>query len=185
MDIKYALLGFLNWKPATGYEMKKLVAESVAFEWSGNNNQIYTSLVQLAGEGLVTQEVQVQERYPARKVYTITEAGRQELRNWLTEAIEPPQFRKLFLVKLAWSHQLGNDELIDILNRYKNEIELQIDLLQERIQKGIVNPSRSPRERYLWNRISVNYLTGYSVELMWVEQIIEDIRTGTYKEIHS
>ena len=62
MNVKFAILGFLSWKPATGYELKKLITQSVGFEWSGNNNQVYTTLVQLHRDGLVTVELQHQEQ---------------------------------------------------------------------------------------------------------------------------
>jgi hypothetical protein len=39
MSIKHAILGFLSWQPSTGYELKKLFAESDTLSWSGNNNQ--------------------------------------------------------------------------------------------------------------------------------------------------
>jgi hypothetical protein len=33
MSIKYAILGFLSWQPYTGYELKKLFAESDTLSW--------------------------------------------------------------------------------------------------------------------------------------------------------
>ncbi len=91
MDIKYAILGFLSWKPFTGYELKKVITEAEGFYWSGNNNQIYTSLVELHKEGLVINEVQHQERYPSRKVYSITKEGLSALRKWVLSSPELPQ----------------------------------------------------------------------------------------------
>ena len=79
MSIRHAILGFLSWKPFTGYELKKLFADALSFHWSGNNNQIYGSLVELHKVGAVSVEVEQQEKLPARKVYTITDEGRAEL----------------------------------------------------------------------------------------------------------
>jgi len=47
MSIKYVILGYLGWKPMTGYDLKKIIADSETLPWSGNNNQIYKALVQL------------------------------------------------------------------------------------------------------------------------------------------
>jgi DNA-binding PadR family transcriptional regulator len=68
VSIKYAILGLLSSKPSTGYEMKKVFEESSVMYWSGNNNQIYKSLVELLNEGLVTSEIStrkplLQKRY--------------------------------------------------------------------------------------------------------------------------
>ncbi len=80
MAIKYAILGLLSWKPLSGYDLKKIMVDSAAFYWSGNNNQIYKTLVQLHEEGLVEIEVRQQENYPPRKEYTITDQGAAALR---------------------------------------------------------------------------------------------------------
>jgi PadR family transcriptional regulator AphA len=58
MSIKLAILGILSWETSTGYDLKKIIEDSSAMYWSGNNNQIYKTLVQLLGEELVTNEVQ-------------------------------------------------------------------------------------------------------------------------------
>ena len=40
MAIRYAILGLLSWRPFTGYDLKKMIGDSVFLYWSGNNNQI-------------------------------------------------------------------------------------------------------------------------------------------------
>ncbi|MFZ3110044.1 MAG: hypothetical protein WA234_05080 [Rectinemataceae bacterium] len=45
MSIRYAILGFLSWKPFAGYDLKKLLSNSLSFHWSGNNNQVYGTLL--------------------------------------------------------------------------------------------------------------------------------------------
>src|SRR5512143_1224114 len=101
MSIKYAILGFLSWRPLSGYDLKKLFEESVAFHWTGNNNQIYKALVELHNQGLVDVRVEQQADYPPRKVYSITGEGQAALRAWVLSAPELPQVRNSFLVQLA------------------------------------------------------------------------------------
>ena len=62
MSLTHTILGFLSWKPFTGYELKKLFSETDFIYWSGNNNQIYTTLVKLHKEGLVFEEVTPTQR---------------------------------------------------------------------------------------------------------------------------
>ncbi len=175
MDIKYAILGFLSWKPATGYELKKLITQSIGFEWSGNNNQIYTTLIQLHKDNLVTSELQHQEQLPARKIYSITNSGRHALREWILSNSELPIFKKSFLVQLAWSDQLSQDELKEMLKRYECEMETQILMLREQIRRGVINPARTERERYLWEKISENYIRSYELELQWAREIYQEV----------
>ena len=97
MDIQYAILGLLSWQPFSGYDLKKIIAESELFYWSGNNNQIYNCLIALHKEGQVTQEVRYQESLPAKKVYSLTETGRERLRSWLQSSPELPELHGLVL----------------------------------------------------------------------------------------
>jgi PadR family transcriptional regulator, regulatory protein AphA len=179
MDIKYAILGFLSWKPFTGYEIKKLIADSNIFYWSGNNNQIYTSLVQLHKEGMVTNQVQIQESLPSRKIYSITEQGLCMLKDWVLSPPEIAEFKKSFLVQLAWSNQLNKFELSEIIAKYKNEIEVQILMLKEKSKRrAFLNPSRSPRETYIWKMINENILRSYESELIWINELINNFPEG-------
>jgi PadR family transcriptional regulator, regulatory protein AphA len=176
VKIKYALLGFLSWRSFTGYELKKMLADSVVFYWSGNNNQIYTSLVQLHQDELVTNEVQYQERYPSKKIYSITDKGQAELRRWLTSTPEPPQLRKTFLIQLAWADCLPANELDQLLGRYEYEVEMLVLMLNEQKKRGTVfQPARTPREEFLWKSLGENYLASYTAELAWVKNLRKEL----------
>ncbi len=182
MSIKYAILGLLSWKPSTGYEMKKIFEESSAMYWSGNNNQIYKSLIQLLDEGLVTSEVRHQEALPSKKIYTITPEGLAELKSWVLSPPEAPEFRKPFLVQLAWADQLNDEELGELLSKYENEIMLQFLGQQEKDRRGIRSPDRNPREAYLWDMISANLTASLKNELDWVRGIRRELfEKGTAK----
>ena len=176
MDIKYAILGFLSWRPLAGYDLKKLIADSIPHYWSGNNNQIYTALVQLHKEGLVTNEIQYHERYPARKVYSLTESGLSALGGWLTSPPELPQLKNSFLVQLAWADQLEQEDLDNVLGKYENEVHMQLLMLKELKRRGtIINPARTQREKYLWEKISDNHILFYENELLWIHQTREGL----------
>ncbi|MGD8188656.1 DUF4180 domain-containing protein [Brevibacillus ginsengisoli] len=175
MSIKYAILGLLSWKPSTGYELKKIFEESSAMYWSGNNNQIYKTLVQLLNEGYVTNEIQHQMSSPSKKIYSITDDGLARLKEWVLSTPEAPEFRKPFLIQLAWAEQLSDEELHDLLINYENEIKMQLIFQQEKIKRGVPSPSRNAREVFLWNKISENLLSSYHNELNWVQGIRKEL----------
>ncbi|MFE4709916.1 MULTISPECIES: PadR family transcriptional regulator [Paenibacillus] len=171
MSIKLAILGILSWKPSTGYDLKKIIEDSSAMYWSGNNNQIYKTLVQLLGEELVTNEVQHQESSPSKKIYTITEKGRAELKSWVLSPPELPEIKKGFLTQLAWADQLSPAELEELLSGYEQELILQISLEQEKMRRGLFSPNRTSRETYIWKMIDKNIIASYEQELQWVQQL--------------
>lgn len=171
MSIKYAMLGFLSWMPMSGYDIKKLFVDSETLYWSGNNNQIYKTLVELHEEELVTKEVQYQEDHPPRKIYTITDKGRQVLKQWVLSEPELPQIKGSFLVQLAWADQLQTSELDGLLGRYEGEVQVELLMLRERQQRQPTAPNRTERETYLWQMITENRILFYENELNWVQQV--------------
>ncbi|WP_028562814.1 PadR family transcriptional regulator [Paenibacillus pinihumi] len=171
MSIKLAILGLLSWKPSTGYDLKKMIEDSSFMHWSGNNNQIYKSLVQLLEDGWVTHEVQHQESSPSKKIYTITDKGLAELRNWVDSSPELPELKKGFLTQLAWADQLNSKELDDLLSRYEAEISLHLALQEEKKRRSLYVPNRTEREACLWEMIAENIISSYRNELLWVQQL--------------
>ncbi|KNY29586.1 DUF4180 domain-containing protein [Pseudobacteroides cellulosolvens] len=175
MSIKYAILGLLSWKPFSGYDMKKVFEESSTMYWSGNNNQIYKSLVQLTEEGLVTNEVQHQENSPSKKLYFITEDGLAELKEWVLSSPELPELKNTFLIQLSWAYQLDDGELKKIIANYENSVKMQLVLQQEKIRRGINSPNRNHRETLLWDMINENTLSFYRNEIAWIQNLHKEL----------
>lgn len=182
MSIKYAILGLLSWKPATGYELKKIFEDSSAMYWSGNNNQIYRSLVQLLDDGFVTNEVKHQESSPSKKIYSITEEGLARLKEWVIEEPEVPELKNTFLIQLAWADQLSDEELHEMLDRYESRINMQLIYQQEKMKRGVQAPNRNERETFLWDKIAENQLSFYHNELKWVQGIRKELDYRTQME---
>jgi DNA-binding PadR family transcriptional regulator len=95
----YALLGLLARGPHTGYELTGLMREPVGFFWAARHSQIYPELARLEERGLVTHEVVEQQERPDKKVYSITAAGREALREWLAEPVRERPVRDELVLK--------------------------------------------------------------------------------------
>ena len=175
MTIKFAILGLLSWQPMTGYDLKKRFADMEALYWSGNNNQIYRTLVALHKDNLVTQEIEHQDGSPSRKIYSITVKGRVALREWVQQTPALPQVRNHFLIQLAWTDQLKADELDALLSDYAEELAVKLLMLREQQQRDGSGPQRSPRETYLWQMIDASWRAFYENELNWVRKLRADL----------
>jgi PadR family transcriptional regulator, regulatory protein AphA len=184
MSIEHAILGLLSIYTLSGYDIKKMFAGSVALNWSGNNNQIYKTLLKLHEQGLVNCEIQIQETSPARKLYSITDQGVEELRKWVLADPQIPQVRNSFLIQLAWADLLTTAELDNLLERYESELRMQVAMLSFQKQNKNISPSgvardsyinilmaRTPRETFLWNKVLENWMTFYQAELSWVSEM--------------
>ncbi len=175
MAIKYAILGLLSWRPASGYELRKYFSESVALYWSGNSNQVYPTLVQLHKDGLVESEVRQQGNYPPSKVYNLTPAGETALREWVVADPPVPQVRNPFLTQLAWADRLNDEELASLLGRYEREVQMKSLMQRELIRRGPEGPARTPREQLLWTMIADHDCRIYEAELRWLERLREEL----------
>ena len=67
--LKYTLLGFLNYAPMTGYELKQRIDLSTSHFWHAKLSQIYITLKSLEEEEYVVSEVHEQQERPDRRVY--------------------------------------------------------------------------------------------------------------------
>jgi len=97
--VSYLVLGWISRRPATPYELKRMSAQSVGYFWEFPHSQLYAEPARLAKLGLLEAEQEQTGR--RRRVYSITEAGRRALADWLHEpSSEAPQIRDIGLLKL-------------------------------------------------------------------------------------
>ncbi|MBL8155724.1 MAG: PadR family transcriptional regulator, partial [Anaerolineae bacterium] len=82
MSVKHTLLALLYQHPMHGYEMGKQLTLVVNAEWDVKQGQIASTLARLKDANLVDYAVEETTDAPDRKVYFITEEGRQELERW-------------------------------------------------------------------------------------------------------
>lgn len=160
MSIKYVLLGFLSETPLTGYDLKKRVSSSPIFPWSGNSNQIYRALVELHDDQLVTLETRQQENKPPRKIYTITDAGRAALQQWMLTAPELPTLQHPLLTQLNWADQLEPTQLDAMLAQYEDDLRAQVLMLREGAKRLDASGFKA--------RIAEHWQAFYQRELDWV-----------------
>ena len=98
MSLDYAILGFLNYRPYSGYDLKKIFDKFVRHFWPADQSQIYRTLARMNEKGLVETEVIRQGSRPDRKEYHITSLDCDELRQWLDQLLPIHQHLHLLLL---------------------------------------------------------------------------------------
>lgn len=181
MSMNHAILGMLSHEAMTGYDLKKRMQRSLLMPWSGNNNQIYKALLELAEHSFVTSETLHREGAPSKKVYTITPAGRAELRRWAGTAPEAFGARKTFLLQLAWAEDLSDEELIALLVQYEREIEIQMLMAQKEPATRQLGQAKTPRTRRVWALIDENMTAMYRAELAWIHKVKSVLGSRKYE----
>ena len=129
--LKYALLGFLNYQPQSGYDLKQLMDVSTSNFWHAKQSQIYTTLKKLEQDELATSHIEPQESRPNRHVYEITEAGQADLREWLAQPLMMIDPRKeTLLLKLFFSAQLNPKAILTQLRLQRNLHQAELEKYQ-------------------------------------------------------
>jgi len=99
MNVSTLCLAILNYGEATGYEIRKQSTEGdFAYFFDASFGAIYPALTRLTEEGLVECRDEVQPGKPARKVYSITPAGRIAFVEALHQQPEPDAYKSQFLL---------------------------------------------------------------------------------------
>lgn len=115
MDIRTLCLGILAIGDATGYEIKKMVAEgSFSFFSEASYGSIYPALTKLLEDGLITCRQESQNNRPDKKIYSLTESGRHALQTALARDPKPDKNRSEFLAALLFAEAVA-PERIDVL----------------------------------------------------------------------
>ena len=121
--------------------------------WSATQSQIYTTLKRLTEDGLVSQEVIHQQERPDRKLYHITEAGREQLGGWLVEPGQVGGHRIEWLIKVFFADQLSNEEIAQMLEGLRQATVGRLQAMRDVVPPVIEESHRemeSPRKRRLW-----------------------------------
>lgn len=177
--LKYALLGFLTYRNSSGYDLKQLMDVSTSNFWHAKQSQIYTTLKKLEKNGLVTSHVEPQDGRPDRRIYEITDAGREDLDLWLVQPIMNLELRKeKLLLKLFFSANLDTEKVLTQLRLHKSLHEANLTKYQTQTKEVIALFSASDdmaRNGKYWEstrRFGEMYEEMY---LRWVNETIEKL----------
>jgi DNA-binding PadR family transcriptional regulator len=180
MSLEFAILGFLNYHPYTGYDLKKIFDTSIRHFWPADQSQIYRTLGRLTGQGYAEMEKIPQEDRPDRKVYHITESGRAALLEWLAGPPPLDEPRSAPLIQVFFAGQLPDEVVLAKFEGYAaimRAVLAQYDQVPAQIipyQQEIT----SPREHFFWLLTLENGIRNMRANLAWVESIIERFKSG-------
>jgi len=118
---QFAVLGLLSFEPMSGYDLRQLIAWSVSHFWRESYGQIYPTLRQLEKQRLVSKKTRRQKGKPDRNLYSLTPAGHERLKQWLSLPATPEVPRNELLLKLFFGQWVSEE-----MSRSQVENRLQI-----------------------------------------------------------
>ena len=120
MSVKYGILGLLSRQAQHGYELRRTFEQLTGGFWQLNHGQIYQSLERLESDGLVRHKIEHDDAGPDRKVYEVTEAGRERLQEWIDQP--EPRTRPLrdeLFIRMAVMADGPPAELLNLLEAHR------------------------------------------------------------------
>lgn len=179
MSLQHAILGFLSYRPMSGYDLKKRFDESVRNFWPATQSQIYRTLKAMVEDQWVWMEVDEQEDRPDRKVYHLTDDGLAELQRWLHSPPAIQDGRSAWLIQVFFAHHLSNVEIVALFEQRAAQLHGHLEYLRQQVQPNI--PKRyeefhSERLATLWQLTLDNGYDHLECELRWTEKAIERLR---------
>ncbi|MDT5273302.1 MAG: hypothetical protein QOG95_234 [Mycobacterium sp.] len=100
MSLRDAVLAALLEGESSGYDLAKGFDASVANFWMATPQQLYRELERLAEQGLIQARIVHQERRPNKRMFSLTEAGREAIRQFTRKSPKPSVIRDELMVKV-------------------------------------------------------------------------------------
>ncbi|MGY4879607.1 PadR family transcriptional regulator [Vreelandella aquamarina] len=174
MSLRAVVLITLQQEPGTGYDILQRFKTGLAHVWQASHQQLYRELDRMRSDGLLTCETLPQSERPDRKVYHLTEAGREALNTWLAEPLAASPVRQpLFAKFFAWEHwpeQARREELTAL----REQLEERLTTYATIEQAYFSDPqSLTPAQRAPWHTLRLGQrLTETWKE--WVNEVMEE-----------
>jgi PadR family transcriptional regulator, regulatory protein AphA len=142
----YVVLGMIALRgPSTPYDLKRAVGHSVGYFWHFPHAQLYSEPDRLATLGLLA--LAVEESGRRRKTYSLTDAGRRALQDWLASPTDEHfQMRDIAELKLFFNEAGTPEDDVPALARDQiKQHEARIATYEEMVERFGTDPHAEPR----------------------------------------
>ncbi|WP_367324386.1 PadR family transcriptional regulator [Streptomyces sp. HUAS ZL42] len=171
-----AVLTTLWQRPMHPYEIAQtLRAQGKDASLKINYGSLYTVVQNLQKHGFVeVTDVEREGNRPERTVYGVTEAGREEMSEWLSDLIAvPAKEYPIFETALSLMGALPPDEVVRLLEERLTTLEVQVASA-----RGALNKLHETLPRIFL--VETEYeLHMVEAQTEWVRGFLEEIRTGS------
>lgn len=166
MSLSHAILTCLIEAPHSGYDLSKVFSESVGYFWHASQQQIYRELSKLETQGFIVSEIIPREGRLDKKIYSITELGKQHLVEWMKKPSEPDVIREDILVKIFSGSLVPINVLIEDVER------------RHRTHQNKLSKYREIEKEHFANQVELSYQeklkylvlkAGIRCELEWID----------------
>ena len=179
--LDFVILAGLLREPRSGYDLSGWMAGETSHFFSIGHSSVYPALSRLEEAGLVEHQEVASERGPERKVYSITEAGREALLSWAQEPAVEREVRDEQLVKALCYGFLPKERALERLRQEKATHERKLEMyegfergLEAQLRDGVIS-----QEAYLGTLLTLRRGIGSEKDYaQWCEEAVEIISSA-------
>lgn len=129
---EYAMLAALAHEPRSGYDLNRWFDRVASHFCTAGFSSVYPALGRFERGGLVVYETVPSDRGPERKVYSLTDRGRESLLGWAAEPAGPAETRDEGLVKALGYGMLPRQTVRGLLEEVRGRHAEKLAYYEER-----------------------------------------------------
>ncbi len=174
-NLGYAILSALTRKPCSGYEL----AEYLDIMWPAKHSQIYPMLTKLEQKGFSEHKRVEQTGKPNKKIYSITEKGKEALEKWIANSPPDISNRDDFLIKVYSIGLLEEETSKQLIQERISILEETLDNLSQKIAEIEHRKERDTMSKNLGRYVLFN--RKYSLvkeEKTWCQWVLDLIKNN-------
>ena len=120
------ILGLISHEDMTGYEIKQRIDRSLSYFWGASYGSIYPTLGTLVDKGYAEKK---SDEASARnkQIYSITDSGRERLKEWLSEPVKRDELRYETLLKLFFGGSAEKGQTAEHIKAFREKSKAALD----------------------------------------------------------
>jgi DNA-binding PadR family transcriptional regulator len=175
--LSLAIMGLISQKPQTGYDIRKTFATTPMGHFSSSPGAIYPALKRLEKDGWICGNVDGEKALRPRKVYEMTESGRDVLKQHMLQPVTRKdviwRMDDLLLRFSLMDGIVGREATLRFLHGFATELEAYVAHLRcflDGAREVVPISGRLAME---------NGIEGYQMHAAWARRAIEELETDT------
>lgn len=128
--LRIAILSLLADGEYSGYDLSKAFDGSVTYIWAAGQSQIYPELHRLEDRGLISGADVPQRNRPDKRIYRITDAGRDELIGWAGRSPATVNVRDPFQLQVLNFGRLDPSVVARLVGEHRAMLQARVEALK-------------------------------------------------------
>jgi DNA-binding PadR family transcriptional regulator len=179
--MEYVILGLLLIRSLTQYDMKNALEKKVSPFFSASLGSIQAALKKLESNGHV-EFTEIVERGRRKKIYLITELGRQYFMDWMLSAITPTRLEQDVTTRLFFLGFMSPADRRSIILAVVSQLEANV--LDYQASSNQANPQVVPKHledivKYQLKTLDLGLFYHQSM-LAWFKQFLTELEEDCY-----